>query len=143
MWSNIFEEFRKFVLRGNVIDLAIGVIIATSFAAIVDSLVDDILMPPLGFILNGIDMSDWQIVLKEATPQTEAIAIRFGLFIQVIVEFTIIAVACFILIKTVNTIIERFKEKKAPEPSENEKLLAAMVRVAEAMENQSRLNRKS
>jgi len=142
MWSKVFEEFRKFVLRGNVIDLAVGVIIATSFAAIVDSLVDDILMPPLGFVLNGIDMSDWQIVLKAATPETEAIAVRFGLFIQVIVEFAIIAVACFVIIKTVNTIIERFKEKSPPQKSENELLMETMVRLAEAMENQNRLNRR-
>lgn len=140
--QKVIEEFRKFVLRGNVIDLAVGVIIATSFAAIVDSLVDDILMPPLGFVLSGIDMSDWQITLKAATPETEAIAIRFGLFIQVLLEFAIIAIACFILIKAVNTIIEKFKEKKAPEKSENEKLLEMMARLAEAMEAQNRVSRK-
>lgn len=120
-----FEEFKKFAVRGNVIDLAVGIIIGGAFGKIVSSLVSDIIMPPIGLILGGVDFSDFAIVLKEAQGNNSAVMIKYGVFINTVIDFVIIAFAIFLLIKGINTLKakEEEKPKAPPEPSAEVKLL--------------------
>ncbi len=113
--KGFFGEFKEFITRGNVIDLAVGVIIGSAFTAIVTSLVNDLIMPLIGLILGGIDFSDLKIVI---TPESEGVAeaaIRYGAFIQSIVNFLIIAFVIFLLVRTINR-FRRKKDEPAPEP---------------------------
>ena len=121
---SILKEFREFATRGNVVDMAVGVIIGASFGKIVTSVVNDILMPPIGFILGGTKFTNLAITLKEASGDIPAVSINYGNFIQVVIDFIIIAFIIFMLIKIMNS-IQRKKEEAAPaaEPSNEEKLL--------------------
>lgn len=122
----IFGEFREFIARGNVIDLAVGVIIGAAFNDIVKSLVDNVVMPPIGLLLSGIDFSHLQWVLKPDDPATKAnelVAIQYGLFLNTIIKFVIVAWVVFLLVKGVNAIRRRQaaappEEKSAPPPQE-------------------------
>ncbi len=126
---SLLKEFKDFAMRGNVIDLAVGVVIGASFGKIVSSLVDDIIMPPIGFITGGADFSSLKYVLKEADPATEAaeVAIKYGNFINVIIQFVIVAFCIFILVKAINTLNKKKEEAPAPAappaPSKEETLL--------------------
>lgn len=102
---SIFSEFKKFAMRGNVIDMAVGVIIGASFSSIVTSLVNDVIMPPIGMILGRVNFSDLTLALQEKTIQSPPVIIKYGAFINTIVNFIIIAFVLFILIKQIN----RFK----------------------------------
>lgn len=125
----MFNEFKTFISRGNVVDLAVGIIIGAAFTAIVTSLVNDILMPPLGYLLGGIDFSDYFISLSggeyaslKAAKDAGATTINYGLFLNAILKFFIVAWAVFILVRQVN----RFKKKedaKPVEPTKSEILL--------------------
>ncbi len=108
----IFSEFKDFAVKGNFIDMAVGIIIGGAFGTIVNSLVRDILMPPLGFITGGIDFSDKMFILKAATETTPAITLNYGLFINNIISFLIVAWAIFIVVKQVN----RLKKKEEAKP---------------------------
>ena len=102
----VFKEFREFIARGNVVDLAVGVIIGGSFGAIVKSLVDQVVMPPIGLITGGIDFSKLEWVLRADNPATEVIekvAIGYGGFINTVIQFLIVAAAVFLLVKAINT----------------------------------------
>lgn len=100
---SVFSEFRTFALKGNVVDLAIGVVIGAAFGKIVSSLVDNVLMPPLGLLLGGMDFSHFRVVLQPALEGGRPeVAISYGLFIQAIVNFLIVAWAMFIVIKAMN-----------------------------------------
>lgn len=127
----MLKEFRDFAVRGNVVDLAVGIIIGAAFTSIVNSLVKDIIMPPIGYIMGGIDFSNFFITLKgedfatlKAAQEAGAVTINYGLFINAVINFLIVAFAIFMLVKQIN----RFKkaEEAAPPagPSESEKLLA-------------------
>lgn len=114
----MLQEFKKFALRGNVIDLAVGIIIGAAFSAIVDSMVKDILMPPIGLLLGGIDFSNFFFTLKgDAAPTLEAaktagaVTINYGLFINAVIKFVIVAFAVFILIKQMNRLLARQQDK--------------------------------
>ncbi|HKS87810.1 MAG TPA: large-conductance mechanosensitive channel protein MscL [Stellaceae bacterium] len=117
----MWQEFRDFAMRGNVIDLAVGIIIGAAFTTIVNSLVNDILMPPIGLALGGVDFSDFFITLKggsfptlAAAKAAGAVTINYGLFINAVLRFIIVAFAIFILVKQIN----RFKRAEpAPEPA--------------------------
>ena len=105
----MLEEFKKFAMRGNVLDLAVGVIIGASFTGIVNSLVNDIIMPPIGLALGGVDFSNFFIVIKGAPADTLAAAkaakdvtINYGLFINAVINFLIVAMALFLLIRQIN-----------------------------------------
>jgi large conductance mechanosensitive channel len=118
----MYKEFRDFAMKGSVMDLAVGVIIGAAFGKIVDSFVKDVIMPPIGLLLGGVDFSDKMAVLKVATDTHPAITLNYGLFINAIISFLIIAFSIFIIIKQMN----RFKktpEAKQAEPSEEVKLL--------------------
>jgi len=114
----VATEFRQFISRGNVIDLAVGVIIGASFGKIVTALVDQIIMPPIGLILGKVDFSELKYVLVQANEATETaeVAIGYGAFINTIIQFIIVAFAVFMLVKLVNS--ARRKEAAAPEPAE-------------------------
>lgn len=127
----MLKEFRDFAVRGNVVDLAVGIIIGAAFTGIVNSLVKDIIMPPIGFIMGGIDFSNFFITLNgphfeslKAAQDAGFVTINYGLFFNAVINFVIVAFAIFVLVKQIN----RFKraEEAAPPlpPSESEKLLA-------------------
>jgi large conductance mechanosensitive channel len=111
---SIFKEFREFIARGNVIDLAVGVIIGAAFGAIVKSLVEQVVMPPIGLLTSGVDFAKLQWVLKPEDPATKhaAVAIQYGAFINTVIQFVIIAWVVFLLVKGVNSL--RRKEAEAP-----------------------------
>jgi large conductance mechanosensitive channel len=108
------QEFRAFVARGNVVDLAVGVVIGAAFGKIVSSLVADILMPPIGLLLGGIDFSGLALTLRPAAGGTPAVALGIGKFVQAIVDFLIIAAAIFLVVKGVSQL--RREEPAAPAP---------------------------
>ena len=110
----VFQEFREFVSRGNVVDLAVGVIIGGAFGAIVKSLVDQVIMPPVGLLMSGIDFAKLEWVLKpeDTAAKHAAVAIQYGAFLNTIIQFVIVAAAVFVLVKIVNTL--RRREAEAP-----------------------------
>lgn len=129
--KGFISEFKEFISRGNVMDMAVGVIIGGAFGKISTSLVNDCIMPAISILTGGIDFSNWKIVLKAAVagadgvidPTTE-IAIRYGALLATIIDFLIIALAVFCLIKFINSLHRKKKEEPAPpEPSAEEKLL--------------------
>lgn len=108
----ILEEFKEFAIKGNVIDLAVGVIIGGAFGKIVNSLVNDIIMPPLGLLTGEVDFSEKIITIKKATETADAITINYGLFINNTISFIIVAFAIFLVIKQIN----RLKRKEEAKP---------------------------
>jgi large conductance mechanosensitive channel len=114
---SVIKEFKEFVSKGNVIDLAVGVIIGAAFGKIVTSLVDDIIMPPLGYILGGIDFAEkkWVLVPEDTSTKVTEVAIRYGNFINVAIQFLIIAACIFAIVKVINSL--KRKEEAAPEPA--------------------------
>ena len=115
---SFLAEFREFIARGNVIDLAVGVIIGAAFNDIVKSLVDQVVMPPIGLALSGLDFTHLEWVLKRDDPATkvnELVAIQYGLFFNTLIKFVIVAWVVFLLVKVVNVIRRREVEKGPPE----------------------------
>lgn len=121
----IGKEFKEFAMRGNVIDLAIGIVIGGAFGKIVASLVNDVLMPPIGLLLGGVDFSKLLIPLRYAADGTVEVALRYGVFINVVIEFIIIAFAIFMMVKGINKMKRKEEAKPAapPGPTKEEKLL--------------------
>ena len=116
----ILAEFREFIARGNVIDLAVGVIIGAAFNDIVKSLVDNVVMPPIGLLLSGVDFAHLQWVLRPDNPLTKAnelVAIQYGLFINTLIKFLIVAWVVFLLVKGVNAIRRRDAQSPPPAPA--------------------------
>lgn len=110
---SIMKEFRDFAMRGNVVDLAVGIIIGAAFGKIVSSLVNDVLMPPIGMLVGGVDFSGLAITLKAAAADAPAVVIRYGVFINAIIDFVIVAAAVFLLIRAINSL----KKKEAAVPA--------------------------
>ncbi len=130
MFKNLGKELRDFILRGNVMDMAVGIIIGAAFGKIVDSLVKDIIMPPIGFLLGKVDFSNLYFTLYplgekydslEAASAAGAVTINYGLFINTIISFLIVACAIFALIKVVNTIRENANKEENAEVAATEK----------------------
>ena len=121
----MMQEFKKFAMRGNVVDMAVGIIIGGAFGKIVASFVNDVIMPPIGMLIGGVNFSDLAITLKEAVGETPAVMIKYGAFIQTLLDFTIIAFAIFIAVKAMNNLKKKEEEKPAapPAPSKEEVLL--------------------
>ena len=121
----IIQEFKEFALKGNIIDMAVGIIIGAGFGKIVDSAVKDVLMPPLGFLIGGIDFSNLELVLKPALGTIPAVTLKYGLFLNAMISFSIIAFAVFMLLRGINSL--RKKEAATPtvppQPSNQEMLL--------------------
>lgn len=122
---SIVKEFKEFAVKGNVVDMAVGIIIGAAFAKIVSSFVGDVIMPPIGVLLGGVDFSNLSIILKEAVDKNPPVLISYGKFIQTIIDFTIIALAIFVAVKAINSL--KKKEAAAPEvppaPSQEQLLL--------------------
>lgn len=121
------KEFKEFAMRGSVVDLAVGVVIGASFGKIVTSLVDDIIMPPIGYVTGGIDFSQLKYVLEpgDAANEVAEVAIAYGNFINVVIQFLIVAFCIFLVIKGINSLKRKEAEVPAapPEPSKEEVLL--------------------
>lgn len=122
---SLFKEFRDFAMRGNVVDLAVGVIIGAAFGKIVSSLVANIIMPPLGLLIGGVDFKQFKWVLKPAEGDIPAVVMEYGNFIQTVFDFIIVAFAIFIAIKVMNKLYKKKEvEKPAPKPTNEEVLLS-------------------
>ncbi len=121
---SLFKGFRDFAMRGNVVDLAVGVIIGAAFGKIVPSLVANIIMPPLGLLIGGVDFKQFKWVLKPAEGDIPAVVMEYGNFIQTVFDFIIVAFAIFIAIKVMNKLYKKKEvEKPAPKPTNEEVLL--------------------
>jgi large conductance mechanosensitive channel len=128
----MFEEFKKFAMRGNVVDMAVGIVLGAAFGKIVTSFVKDILMPPIGMLLGGVDFGEMFLVLKggefetlAAAQEAGAVTVNYGLWIGTVVDFLIVAFAIFMVVKQMNRLKKKEEEapKPPPEPSAEEKLL--------------------
>ncbi len=127
----LVDEFKAFAMRGNVVDMAVGIIIGGAFGKIISSFVGDVLMPPLGLLLGGIDFKDMSITLKDAVMNgaevvTPAVSLNYGMFIQNVVDFLIIAFAIFMAIKAMNSMKKKEEEAPAapPAPTKEQELLS-------------------
>jgi large conductance mechanosensitive channel len=135
----MLQEFKAFAMRGNVVDMAVGIVIGGAFGKIVSSLVSNVIMPPIGVITGGVDFKNLQIVLKEATVDAAgspvpAVAIGYGVFINTIIDFVIIAFAIFVVIKLMNLAKKKQAEAPAapPPPTKEEQLLCEIRDILKA-----------
>ena len=127
----MMSEFKAFAMRGNVVDMAVGVVIGAAFGKIVTSLVNDVIMPPIGVLIGGVDFSDLKIVIQEATADAAAVTVNWGNTVQTILNFMIVAFAIFMVVKGMNNL--KKKEEEAPaEPAKpsNEEVLLTEIRDA-------------
>jgi len=122
---SMMSEFRAFAMRGNVVDMAVGIVIGAAFGKIVTSFVNDVLMPPIGIALGGVDFSDLAMTLKEASGEAAAVTMNYGAFVQTVIDFIIIAFAIFMVIKAMNKLKKKQEEAPPapPKPSAEETLL--------------------
>jgi len=114
---SMLKEFKTFAMRGNVVDLAVGIIIGAAFGKIVTSLVNDVIMPPIGVLLGGVDFSSLAVTIKGTAGEADAVTINYGLFINTIVDFLIVAFAIFMMIRTINR-FQKKEEASAPTTKE-------------------------
>ncbi|MEX2410915.1 MAG: large-conductance mechanosensitive channel protein MscL [Candidatus Paceibacterota bacterium] len=122
--KNMIQEFKTFVSRGDVIELAVGLIMATYFGAIVKSFVNDIIMPPVGYLIAGVDFAELKFQIAERTLDDgtlEAITINYGAFINTIITFVIVSAAIFMVVRAYNNFMKKEEEKPAPKPAEPSK----------------------
>jgi len=121
----MMSEFKSFAMRGNVVDMAVGIVIGGAFGKIVSSFVNDVLMPPIGMLIGGVDFADLAIVLRAATEEAEAVTLKYGAFIQNVLDFVIIAFAIFMVVKAMNSMKKKEEEAPAapPKPSAEVELL--------------------
>lgn len=135
----IVKEFKEFISKGNVVDLAVGVIIGAAFGKIITSLVDDVIMPPIGYLTGGVDFADkkWVLVDADTVNKVEEVAIRYGNFINTLIQFLIVSVCIFALIKAINSL--KRKEVEAPaapaKPSKEELLLTDIRDILKNQKN--------
>lgn len=129
---SMLSEFKDFAMRGNVVDMAVGIVIGGAFGKIVSSFVANVLMPPIGLMLGGVDFSDLALTLKEAVGDTAPVLMSYGVFIQTVVDFLIIAFAIFLVIKAMNSLKkEEAPAEPAPEPGPSaEQVLLTEIRDA-------------
>jgi len=134
----ILQEFKEFAVKGNAVDMAVGIIIGAAFGKIISSLVADVVMPPIGMLIGGVDFSNLAITLKEAAEGAPAVTLKYGAFIQTMVDFTIIAFAIFMIVKLINSLKKKQEEAPpaAPEPTKEELLLTEIRDLLKA-KNQS------
>ena len=135
----MMSEFKSFAMRGNVVDMAVGIIIGGAFGKIVSSFVGDVLMPPIGMAMGGVDFADLSIVLQAATEEAAAVTINYGAFIQTVVDFVIIAFAIFMAVKAMNNMKKKEEEAPAapPKPSDEVQLL---TEIRDALQNKNSAN---
>ena len=123
---SMMSEFKDFAMKGNVVDMAVGIVIGGAFGKIVSSFVADVLMPPIGIMLGNVNFSELAVTLQAASDGGEAVLIKYGVFLQTVVDFIIIAFAIFMVVKAMNSTKKKEEEAPAapPEPSKEELLLA-------------------
>ena len=131
------KEFKEFAMKGSVVDLAIGVIIGASFGKIVTSLVTDVIMPPIGLAVGGVNFTSLQATLKEADGPAPAVALRYGVFLQTIFDFLIVAVSIFLMVKLINR-MKREEPKPAPPPAEPPKQEILLAEIRDALKDMAR-----
>lgn len=126
----MLKEFKEFAMRGSVVDLAVGIVIGGAFGKIVSSFVNDVLMPPIGMLLGGVNFTELQLILQDATTneageEVAAVSLKYGMFIQSIVDFVIIAFAIFLVVKTMNSLKKKKEAIPAapPAPTKDQELL--------------------
>lgn len=131
---SLLNEFKEFAVKGNVVDMAVGIIVGGAFGKIVSSFVADVVTPPLGLLLGGVNFTDLAIVLKEAQGEAPAVALKYGAFLQTVFDFVIVAFAIFMAVKAMNT-MKRLREKEeaaapppAPPAPSNEEVLLTEIR---------------
>lgn len=130
------KEFKEFAMRGNVMDMAIGIVIGLAFGKIITSFVNDVLMPPIGMLLGDVDFSQLALVLKEASEGVEPVLLKYGMFINTIIDFLIIVFAIFMVVKAMNNMKKKEEEKPAPPPapSKEEELLTDIRNLLKSKE---------
>ncbi len=128
----MLEEFKKFAMRGNVVDMAVGIVIGAAFGKIVSSFVSDVLMPPIGLLMGGVDFSSLMVTLKAATADTEAVAIKYGVFVNTVLDFLIVAFAIFMVVKAMNS-MKKTEEEKPAEPAEPPKDIQLLTEIRDAL----------
>jgi large conductance mechanosensitive channel len=133
---SILSEFKAFAVKGNVVDMAVGIIIGAAFGKIVSSFVGDVVMPPLGVLIGGVDFSDLAIVLKAAEGDLPAVTLAYGKFIQAIIDFTIIAFAIFVAVKVINRLKREEEAAPAapPAPTKDQELLSEIRDLLKAQQ---------
>ncbi len=132
----MMKEFKDFAVKGNVVDMAVGIIVGAAFGKIVSSFVGDVIMPPIGVLLGGVDFTSLAVTIKEASGKDPAVAIHYGKFIQTVVDFIIVAFAIFLAVKGINSLKRKEEEKPAapPKPT-NEEVLLSEIRDLLAKQN--------
>ncbi len=141
----MWREFRDFAMRGNVIDLAIGIIIGAAFTTIVNSLVNDLIMPPLGLLIGGVDFSNFFVTLKggsyptiEAAKAAGAVTVNYGLFINAVIRFAIVAFAIFILVKQINRLRWQEEAAEPPPPAEPPRQEVLLTEIRDLLDTRLR-----
>jgi large conductance mechanosensitive channel len=130
----MMSEFKSFAMRGNVVDMAVGIIIGGAFGKIVSSFVSDVLMPPIGMMMGGVDFAELAFTLKEAAGDAAAVTLNYGSFIQTVVDFLIVAFAIFMAIKAMNSM--KKKEEEAPaEPPKPSAEVALLTEIRDSLKN--------
>jgi len=129
---SIVSEFKEFAIKGNMVDMAVGIIIGAAFGKIVSSLVNDVIMPPLGVLIGGVDFSDLGFVLKGATEGAEAVVLKYGAFIQTVLDFLIVAAAIFVAVKAINA-LKRQEEEKPEVPPEPTKEVVLLTEIRDLL----------
>jgi len=125
----MMKEFKEFAVKGNVVDMAVGIVIGAAFGKIVSSFVKDVLMPPIGVLLGGMDFSKLSLTVKSAMGKTAAVTINYGQFIQTVIDFVIIAFAIFLMVKGINSLKRKAEEApKAPAAPPKEEVLLTEIR---------------
>ena len=123
------KEFKEFAMKGNMMDMAVGIIIGAAFGKIVSSVVADVLMPPLGLLLGGVNFASLKLTLKEAVGDTAAVTLNYGAFLQTVVDFVIVAFAIFLMIRGINSMRKKQEDAPAaPAPPPNQEVLLAEIR---------------
>ncbi|MBQ9020088.1 large-conductance mechanosensitive channel protein MscL [Candidatus Saccharibacteria bacterium] len=133
--SSFATEFREFINRGSIVDLAVGVIIGGAFSQIVTSLVNDIVMPLVGLIVGGVDFSNLEIVIPNFFGTTEAAHIRYGNFLQNLVDFLIVALVIFLMIRVINKLNKKHDEEKSAEQKTEEDQLTVLKQIRDSLSN--------
>ena len=122
------KEFRDFAMKGNVVDMAVGIIIGAAFGKIVSSLVADVIMPPIGIIVGGVDFTSLAFVMKPATATTPAVVLKYGVFLQTVVDFLIVAASVFLMVKAINKLKRGGEEPAAAAPVPAQEQLLSEIR---------------
>jgi large conductance mechanosensitive channel len=125
----MLKEFKEFAMRGNVVDMAVGVIIGAAFGKITTSMVNDVMMPPIGVLLGGVDFSDRAVEIWAATADKPAVLLRYGAFINTVIDFIIVAFAIFLVVKLMNTL----KKTEPPPPAEPTKQEVLLTEIRDAL----------